>query len=999
MLKPIPVLKTVLLFSTLFRITSSCLLRQLPAKRKVRLCLLLFCGFTNWVSAQTVNVGTGETYTNLTEAFAAINSGTLSGTVYLRITSNITQTATAVLNASGTGGATYSSVTIYPTSAAIITANLDAPVIELNGADRFTMNGRINGTSPGAEYSLTLENIHTGSNASLLHIYNGGNNNALEHMQLRGSGGSSTRGMFTVDGAGSSINNIIQYSRITNAGGNRPYSVFYVNTTGTSAAGIFVGNEVYNIFRPGGDTKAVVITGTHATAYILNNHFFETAPVTITGSYTYRAIAVESTTATGTLIQGNRIGGSGLNAGGAPMTFTSDFAPQFDAIYIAGGSAIEPTSVQDNTITNISFQSARNNINNIYSPGFFNALYITGTNTHATIGNITGNTIGSQSAVGAIQLFPTNATQYCPAVMIFNDATGIVTIQSTTIGGIRSDGPALAKTVIGILNVALEGTCQIINNTIGSPATAHSIEVGANSLNTSVNELVWGIACLNSTGTVLVTGNQVANITQQATGPHASSLKQLAGIFLSNSGTATVTNNTIYQLNTYSNMLFGGEYSSVAGIIVFQNAGTISEMSSNTIYNLHNLHSGNLTTEVTGIIFKANSGTEQVRNNFIHTLQLASSNTNAKITGVYLDASNGVGLLSNNVIALGMGTSNGYPIYGIRDGSTLATNANKFYYNTLYLTGNAGAGANTTALHLDNATPAGREILNNIFVNERSNTAGSAQHFGLYVTGTPALTANFNSYYTPGTGGLPGFFVSNKNTLPVVDGQDAASRIQNPFFIAPGGTLANHYIPTYPLPGTFLAGYENDFLGVIRPAAPYMGAFHYSSVLPLVWIDFTAQTVNQKVILNWITTQEYNTRNFSIEHSRNGIQWQAIGEIPATGNTNRTNQYQFVHTTLQSGAHYYRVRQRDTDDRFSYSATRRIDMTMAQNLQVLGNPLQAGNLSFLLGRASELSLLTVDGRILWRKLLAPGHHQENMQHLPAGIYFLKTTDETIILVK
>lgn len=970
------------------------------ASKKCILLLLFFCVSYGISHAQTVGVGAGQTYLNLNDAFAAVNNGTLTGSIKLEIRSNITISTTATLNASGTGSANYSTLSIYPTGNYTITANIDGPAIDLAGADRVTIDGRINGANPGAQYSLTLENTSTGSNAALLHIHDGGTTNNVQYMLLKGAGGSATRGMFSVDGAGNAVNNIVQYCHITNSGGNRPAGVFYINTAGTSNSAIFFGNEVFDIFRPGGDTKAVVITGTHASVYVMNNHFYETAPVNASGGYTYRAVSIEGAGVTGALVQGNSIGGSQANAGGAPMTFTSAAAPQFDAIYVSGGSAAEPASIQNNTITNISFQSSKSNLNNIYSPGFFNAIYVSGSNTYANIGTTTGNTIGSQSATAVIQLFPINTTQYSPAVMIFNDATGTVNIQNNTMGGITSTGAALAKSVIGILDVAASGTRLISENIIGSSTTANSIEIGSNSLNTSVNELVWGIANLNTSGNITISNNTIANITQQVTGPNISSLKQLAGIFLLNGGGNTVVdNNTLHHLQSYSNMTLGGEFSSVVGVGVFQNAGVISSVSGNTIYDLHSANTGNLTTEVTGIAFKGNTGTAVLKNNFIHSLQLSSSNTSAKIVGVNIAASGGIAELFNNVISLGAGVSSGYTIRGIYDGSQLSANAHKFYFNTIYLSGTVNTGSNTAALFLDNATPSGRDIRNNILVNERANTAGAAKHFGLYVTGTPSLTADYNDYYTPNTGGIAGYFSGDKTTLPVVTAQDAASIIQDPVFASAGGTLANNYIPNNALPGLLIAGYENDFLAVTRPASPYMGAFHYTDILPVTWLEITFQEQQGKIILNWSTASEQSSKDFIIQHSVTPGNWQSIGEVPASGNSTLISHYQFVHASPSPGKNFYRVLQRDIDGRFSYSKVITANIAAAGNLLLLQNPVRAGILTFRVSQRVELSLLSVEGRIIWKKQFSAGAHQQNIQALPSGVYYLRTVNQTVTVVK
>ena len=78
---------------------------------------ILFFLSTNKSNAQvTKTVGSaGANYSTIKMAFDAINAGTITGAITLQVINSTTETSAASLNASGTGSANYSSVTIYPT--------------------------------------------------------------------------------------------------------------------------------------------------------------------------------------------------------------------------------------------------------------------------------------------------------------------------------------------------------------------------------------------------------------------------------------------------------------------------------------------------------------------------------------------------------------------------------------------------------------------------------------------------------------------------------------------------------------------------------------------------------------------------------------------------------------------------------------------------------------------------------------------------------------------
>ena len=58
--------------------------------------------------------GADNSYLTLGAAFAAVNAGSHTGTIAVSIVGNTIETVTASLNASGTGSASYTSVTVTP---------------------------------------------------------------------------------------------------------------------------------------------------------------------------------------------------------------------------------------------------------------------------------------------------------------------------------------------------------------------------------------------------------------------------------------------------------------------------------------------------------------------------------------------------------------------------------------------------------------------------------------------------------------------------------------------------------------------------------------------------------------------------------------------------------------------------------------------------------------------------------------------------------------------
>ena len=104
---------------------------------------------------------TGPTpYNTVTEAVAAINAGTHQGDIVVNVNQNTTEPASIVLNSSGAGSASYTSMLMRPTADGLTVAGPSVQgrgLIELNGADNVTIDGD-NPNTGGTNRNLTLQN-------------------------------------------------------------------------------------------------------------------------------------------------------------------------------------------------------------------------------------------------------------------------------------------------------------------------------------------------------------------------------------------------------------------------------------------------------------------------------------------------------------------------------------------------------------------------------------------------------------------------------------------------------------------------------------------------------------------------------------------------------------------------------------------------------------------------------------------------------------------------
>lgn len=169
--------------------------------------------------------------------------------------------------------------------------------------------------------------------------------------------------------------------------------------------------------------------------------------------------------------------------------------------------------------------------------------------------------------------------------------------------------------------------------------------------------------------------------------------------------------------------------------------------------------------------------------------------------------------------------------------------------------------------------------------------------------------------------------------------------------------------------------------------------------LPLAWLSFTATKQNQTALLKWATTQEQNTRNFTVQHIANGTSWTGIGTILATGNNNITSNYSYIHTNPVTGINYYRILQTDLDNRSSYSAIRTLQFTKTdESFTIIGNPVTNNVLTVQVNEAITLALYTADGKLLLQENVNAGTKTIDVSRYAKGTYLLKTNSTTLKVV-
>ncbi|MES2773843.1 MAG: T9SS type A sorting domain-containing protein [Bacteroidota bacterium] len=167
--------------------------------------------------------------------------------------------------------------------------------------------------------------------------------------------------------------------------------------------------------------------------------------------------------------------------------------------------------------------------------------------------------------------------------------------------------------------------------------------------------------------------------------------------------------------------------------------------------------------------------------------------------------------------------------------------------------------------------------------------------------------------------------------------------------------------------------------------------------LPVTFGPVTATEKNCNVYLGFSWLNQQNNKQFEIEHSATGANtWKTIAILGNTGN-NGNNQYSYVHSSPVAGNNYYRIKQVDTDGRFSYSKT---VMTMSRcngggNIVSYPNPVHT-TLNIVLPAnigKSQIKITDAAGKLISNTTTQQSFNTINTELLPAGgLYLLQVVN-------
>ncbi|MDX2286548.1 MAG: hypothetical protein NW241_20445 [Bacteroidia bacterium] len=167
----------------------------------------------------------------------------------------------------------------------------------------------------------------------------------------------------------------------------------------------------------------------------------------------------------------------------------------------------------------------------------------------------------------------------------------------------------------------------------------------------------------------------------------------------------------------------------------------------------------------------------------------------------------------------------------------------------------------------------------------------------------------------------------------------ASDATPTPLLIAPtpdGSHLGDYRLKAFSDPGGSGCGNVSNKVTLFETC---------SFSFPVEWLSFDASPQDRQVQLNWATASELQNRGFTVEHSLDGRQYDALGFVPGGGDRQEISRYAFLTPPMAAGLHHFRLRQEDYDGAFAYSEQISVRLAPMQpySLVVAPNPVTAAS--------------------------------------------------------
>jgi hypothetical protein len=175
----------------------------------------------------------------------------------------------------------------------------------------------------------------------------------------------------------------------------------------------------------------------------------------------------------------------------------------------------------------------------------------------------------------------------------------------------------------------------------------------------------------------------------------------------------------------------------------------------------------------------------------------------------------------------------------------------------------------------------------------------------------------------------------------------------------------------------------------------YLHTSFYNAILPVTLISFSGAGNGAYNKIQWVTSEEINSKHFELERSTDAITFTKAATIQAQTNSSSTRSYSYNDLRGSSEIYYYRLKMVDIDSKFKYSGVISVNGKVNSFVSTYPNPAK-GTITI---RVSDTKLLTTNmqfidfsGRAVRTVKLSQLQQPVDISSLNKGVYIIQFVD-------
>jgi hypothetical protein len=190
-----------------------------------------------------------------------------------------------------------------------------------------------------------------------------------------------------------------------------------------------------------------------------------------------------------------------------------------------------------------------------------------------------------------------------------------------------------------------------------------------------------------------------------------------------------------------------------------------------------------------------------------------------------------------------------------------------------------------------------------------------------------------------------------------------------------GGTTANGFVET---------------ASAVTSFSPFtLASTTANNPLPIELISFKAIEKEDIVDLSWETASEIENDYFTIEKSKDGINFTPFDKVLGAGNSAQNTEYSSIDKRPFEGDSYYRLKQTDYNGKFTYSSIEKVNFKASNAISIYPNPVESVLTVNGLLSSDVVFIYGVDGKLVYSGISST----VNVEDLSNGVYQLVIAHE------